>query len=87
VLKPVDGAPVWSISCLFIAKPYRRQGLSAALLEAAAQFARSRGAKLVEGYPVGSLGQGGQMHHLRDAARAHHGGAQGRAHRLVRSRR
>jgi GNAT superfamily N-acetyltransferase len=52
VLKPVDDAPVWSITCLFIAKPHRRQGLSAALLEAAAQFARSRGAKLVEGYPV-----------------------------------
>jgi len=52
VLKPVDETPVWSVTCLFIAKPYRRRGLSAALLSAAADLARSRGARLVEGYPV-----------------------------------
>lgn len=51
VLKPVDDEPVWSISCLFVAKGYRRQGLSAQLIRAAAKFARSQGAKIVEGYP------------------------------------
>jgi hypothetical protein len=25
VLRPVDDAPVWSVSCFFIAKPYRRK--------------------------------------------------------------
>jgi GNAT superfamily N-acetyltransferase len=52
VLAPVDGPPVWSITCLFIAKPERRKGLQAKLLEAAARHARRRGAQAVEGYPV-----------------------------------
>jgi GNAT superfamily N-acetyltransferase len=52
ILKPVDDKPVWSISCLFIKRPYRRQGVSAQLLRAAVDFAARRGAKVVEGYPV-----------------------------------
>src|SRR5262245_12575909 len=35
VLKPVDDKPVWSITCFFIAKEHRRQGLSVRLLKAA----------------------------------------------------
>jgi len=52
VLAPVDQQPVWSVVCFFIARPHRRSGVSVALLEAATEFARKRGAKLVEGYPV-----------------------------------
>ena len=52
ILKPVDDEPVWSVSCLFIKKPYRRQGVSAQSLRAAVAFAGSRGASIVEGYPV-----------------------------------
>jgi GNAT superfamily N-acetyltransferase len=52
VLAPVDDRPVWSISCLFIAKPFRRQGVSVRLIDAAAEFARSQGARAVEAYPV-----------------------------------
>jgi len=52
VLAPVDEAPVWSISCLFVLKPHRRQGLSVALLEAAVDLAAQQGARVVEGYPV-----------------------------------
>lgn len=52
VLAPVDDCPVWSISCLYIARPYRRRGVSVRLLEAAVQFARRRGARVVEGYPI-----------------------------------
>ncbi len=52
VLSPVDDQPVWSISCLFILKPYRRQGISAQVLQAAVAFAAKRGAKIVEGYPT-----------------------------------
>ena len=52
ILKPVDDEPVWSVSCLFIKKPYRRQGVSAQSLRAAVAFAASHGATIVEGYPV-----------------------------------
>jgi GNAT superfamily N-acetyltransferase len=51
VLQPVDAQPVWSISCLFVKKGFRRQGISAKLLRAAVDFAASQGATLVEGYP------------------------------------
>jgi GNAT superfamily N-acetyltransferase len=52
VLKPIDDQPVWSISCLFIAKPFRRQGLSIKLLNATVAYAKKQGAKIVEGYPL-----------------------------------
>jgi len=51
ILKPVDDQPVWSVTCFFIARRFRRKGLSAGLLKAAVEFARARGAKIVEGYP------------------------------------
>ena len=47
----VDAEPVWSLPCFFVAKKFRRRGLSVALIEAAVEFAKSRGAKIVEGYP------------------------------------
>jgi len=52
VLAPVDEKPVWSISCIFVLRPYRRQGVSVRLLRAAAELAAGRGARIVEGYPV-----------------------------------
>ncbi len=52
LLKPIDDKPVWSISCLFVKRPYRRQGVSAQLLKAAVDFAVKQGATVVEGYPV-----------------------------------
>jgi len=52
VLKPVDERPVWSITCLFVKKSYRRRGVSVQLLEAAVAFARKQGAQIVEGYPT-----------------------------------
>ena len=52
VLKRIDDHPVWSVVCLFVAKGYRRRGVSVALLEGAATFAASRGARMLEGYPV-----------------------------------
>jgi GNAT superfamily N-acetyltransferase len=51
-LKPLDDRPVWCISCFFIAKPYRRKGLSVKLLKAAVDYAAVHGAKIVEGYPI-----------------------------------
>jgi GNAT superfamily N-acetyltransferase len=52
ILKRVDDQPVWSVVCFFIAKPFRRQGVTVKLLKAAVEYARKRGAKIVEGYPV-----------------------------------
>jgi GNAT superfamily N-acetyltransferase len=52
VLAPVDDAPVWSVSCLFVKKEHRRRGLSAEMLRAAVEFAGKQGAHAVEGYPV-----------------------------------
>jgi GNAT superfamily N-acetyltransferase len=52
ILQPVDKQPVWSVSCLFVKKGYRRQGLSTYLIRAAVKLAASQGAKVVEGYPV-----------------------------------
>lgn len=51
-LKRVDDAPVWSIVCFFVAKPYRRKGMMAQLLRGAVNYAASQGATTVEAYPI-----------------------------------
>jgi GNAT superfamily N-acetyltransferase len=50
-LKRIDDKPVWSVVCFFVAKPFRGQGVSTKLLEAAVDYARRHGARIVEGYP------------------------------------
>ncbi len=52
ILQPVDEQPVWSISCLFVKREFRRKGVSAHILKAAVEFAGRQGAHIVEGYPV-----------------------------------
>jgi GNAT superfamily N-acetyltransferase len=56
-LKRLDGKPTWSVNCFFIAKPYRNSGLMLSLLQAGIEYARSRGARLIEGYPVEPRGE------------------------------
>lgn len=51
VMAAVDRRPVWSIVCFFIDRRFRGQGLSVLLIRAAADHARRRGARIVEGYP------------------------------------
>ena len=51
VLKRIDNKPVWSIVCLFIAKSYRKQGLSNQLIKAMIEYTRIHGGKIIEGYP------------------------------------
>ncbi len=51
VWAPVDEERVWSVSCFFVDRKARGKGLSVAVLQAAVEFARSQGAKIVEGYP------------------------------------
>jgi GNAT superfamily N-acetyltransferase len=52
VLQPVDEAPVWSVTCFFVARPYRGRGVMTQLLRAAKEHARQHGATILEGYPV-----------------------------------
>lgn len=51
-LKRVDDVPVWSISCLYVRKGYRRQGITSALVAAAVDAATRARAPAVEAYPV-----------------------------------
>jgi GNAT superfamily N-acetyltransferase len=52
VLKPVDNKEVWSITCFFVAKNFRRNGIGVGLIKAAVEHVRQKGGKIVEGYPV-----------------------------------
>lgn len=52
ILKPVDDEPCWSVSCLFVARPFRRQRVSVALLRAAVDHVASRGGRILEACPV-----------------------------------
>lgn len=51
-LRRHDDVPVWSIVCLFVARPQRRRGVSAELLRHAAGYCWAQGAPVAEGYPV-----------------------------------
>jgi GNAT superfamily N-acetyltransferase len=52
VMKPVDEQPVWSIVCFFVDPRARGRGITEVLLKGALDYARSKGAPLVEAYPV-----------------------------------
>ena len=51
-LPRLDDAQVWSVVCFFVERHVRRQGITLGLLRAAVDYARSHGAKVIEGYPV-----------------------------------
>jgi len=51
-LRRVDDVPVWSISCFYVRKGYRKQGVTSALIAAALKTARSAGAPALEAYPL-----------------------------------
>jgi GNAT superfamily N-acetyltransferase len=53
--KPVDDEDgVWSIVCFYIDRRHRGRGVGSALLSAAVEHARKKGARIVEGYPIDS---------------------------------
>jgi GNAT superfamily N-acetyltransferase len=43
---------VWAVTCLFTRAGFRKRGVSRALARAAVAFARARGARAIEGYPM-----------------------------------
>lgn len=47
-----DDASVWAIACLVVRRGYRGRGLTYALVAAAVDHARERGARALEGYPM-----------------------------------
>lgn len=53
-LARVDDVPVWSISCFYVRRGYRRKGVTSALIDAALAAARRAGAPAVEAYPYDS---------------------------------
>ena len=46
-----DGS-VWAVTCFVTRVGFRRRGISRALAHAAVDFARERGARALEGYPM-----------------------------------
>jgi GNAT superfamily N-acetyltransferase len=52
VAKPIDAKPAWAIPCLFVDPAERGTGVSAALVRAAVEHARKRGAERVEAFPT-----------------------------------
>lgn len=51
VHKRIDDQEVWSIPCFYIAKEFRRMGVSVALLKGAIDYASSQGIRVLEAYP------------------------------------
>lgn len=50
--EPLDDDSVWAVTCFVVRREYRGQGLNAALLASAIDYARSHAAWVVEAYPV-----------------------------------
>jgi GNAT superfamily N-acetyltransferase len=52
LVKRVDEESVWSLSCFYVRRSHRRQGIMTALIEAAKRFAKREKAPALEAYPV-----------------------------------
>jgi GNAT superfamily N-acetyltransferase len=51
-LARVDAVPVWSLSCFYVRKDYRKRGVTSALIAAAVQAAKRGKAPALEAYPL-----------------------------------
>ncbi|PCE14236.1 acetyltransferase [Microbacterium sp. SZ1] len=54
--EPFDDDSVWAVSCFVVRRDHRGKGLNRALLDAAVDYAKGAGARVVEGYPVDTGG-------------------------------
>lgn len=52
VHKRIDDQPVWSITCFFIDKNFRKLGVSVELLKGVIIYAAKEGIKIIEAYPT-----------------------------------
>lgn len=52
VIPKVDDRPAWAIVCFAVSSTARGQGVARVLLDAAVDYARTRGATLLEAYPI-----------------------------------
>ena len=55
--EPFDDDSVWAVTCFVVRREHRGAGLNKELLRAAVEFARTSGARLIEGYPVDTRGE------------------------------
>lgn len=51
VLARIDEQTVWSITCFFIHKDFRRKGISSKLLKSVIKFCKNKKIKILEAYP------------------------------------
>lgn len=51
-LKRLDNVPVWSLSCFYVRKGYRKRGITSALIAAALKAAKRAKAPALEAYPL-----------------------------------
>ncbi|MFC3891767.1 GNAT family N-acetyltransferase [Lentzea rhizosphaerae] len=70
ITAPVSGdiSGVWSVTCFYVRRDVRRQGVTSLLLDAAVEYAAKAGAKSIEGYPIDTEGrklQAGELYHGR----------------------
>ena len=50
--KRIDDKPVWSITCFFVKKEFRKQGLSKQLIQGVIDYARKNNIETLEAYPA-----------------------------------
>lgn len=53
---PTIEEDAWTVLCFFVPRALRGEGISLALLEGAVDYAREKGARVVEGYPWDTAG-------------------------------
>lgn len=58
-LESVDVVPVWSLSCFYVRRGFRRQGVMSALIAEALKAAKRVNAPALEAYPVDPSATGG----------------------------
>jgi GNAT superfamily N-acetyltransferase len=51
-VRRVDDVAVWAITCFYVRKGHRREGITSALITSALELARSAGAPALEAYPL-----------------------------------